>query len=66
MSDDGILLVPGLSAPKIGWERGPKWARSGGARICPPRRGGPTSPSQALCFHVRDCDPDSDPDSDNR
>ena len=26
-----------------GCERGPKWARSAGARKCPPRRGGSTS-----------------------
>ena len=40
------------TAPKTGWKRGPKWARSAGARKCPPRRGGPTSPSQALCLHI--------------
>jgi len=44
-----------LSAPKIGWERVPKWARSAGARKCPPRRGEPTSPSRALCLHARGC-----------
>jgi len=46
-----------VTASKIGWELGPKWARSAGARKCPPRRGGPTSPSQALCFHVHGCAP---------